>query len=294
MRAVIRQSAHGAHDSRMEVTERLSGWYQGWNQAKYLSRFERWLNRSLWALLAIALVYAVLQHVVLANVSEAFRGGARLGMLCYDIAIAYTGAFMFYLLNIRLPLRRDRQNIYRHIGPVARVVAQATGLMQMLNRAAGFDANRECTLANVKEVCAKITPQTPVDLLLPTNVNPLSATVMDAIYSYATRARQLNRELLSLSTYLASDLIHLIALIEEHGGLDKFELIYAAYQRGHLNKSENLSGIAPALFNYLQIVDRVAMYRKGLRLTFYRKPSYLLASGDDESDAIPLKDEMNG
>ena len=56
----------------MKVTERLSGWYQGWNQAKYLSRFERWLNRSLWALLAIALVYAVLQHVVLANVSEAF------------------------------------------------------------------------------------------------------------------------------------------------------------------------------------------------------------------------------
>ena len=51
--------------ARMKVTERLSGWYQGWNQAKYLSRFERRLNRSLWALLAIALVYAVLQHVVL-------------------------------------------------------------------------------------------------------------------------------------------------------------------------------------------------------------------------------------
>jgi hypothetical protein len=278
----------------MKVTERLSGWYQGWNQAKYLSHFERWLNRSLWGLLAIALVYAVLQHVVLANVSEAFRGGARLGVLCYDIAIAYTGAFMFYPLNVRLPLRRHRRNIYRHIGPLARVVAQATGLMQTLNKAAGFDADRECSLANVKEVCAKITPQTPADLFLLANVNPLSATVMDAIYSYSTRARQLNLELLYLSTYLDSDLIHLIALIEEHGGLDEFELMYAAYQRGHLNKSDNLSGIAPVLFNYLQIVDRVAKYRKGLRLTFYRKPTYLLASADDENDAIPLKDEMNG
>jgi hypothetical protein len=280
--------------ARMKVTERLSGWYQSWNQAKYLSRFERWLNRSLWALLAIALVYALLQHVFLANVSEVFRGGARLGMLCYDIAIAYTGAFTFYLLNVRLPLRRGRRNIYRHIGPVARVVAHATSLMQMLNKAAGFDADRECTLSNVKEVCAKITPQTPADLFLLTDVNPLSATVMDAIYYYATGARQLNRELLNLSTYLASDLIDLIALIEEHGGLDKLELIDVAHQRGHLHKSENLSGIAPVLFNYLQIVDRVAKYRKGLRLTFYRKPSYLLASGDDESDAIPLKDEMKG
>ncbi len=279
--------------ARMKVTERLSGWYQGWNQAKYLSRFERWLNRSLWALLVIALVYALLQHVVLANVAEVFRGGARLGMLCYDIAIAYTGAFTFYLLNIRLPLRRDRRDIYRHIGPVARVVAQATGLMQMLNKAAGFDADRECTLANVKEVCAKITPQTPADLFLLKDVNPISATVMDAIYFYAARARQLNRELLNLSTYLASDLIDLIALIEEHGGLDKLELIDVAYQRGHVSKSESLSGIAPVLFNYLQIVDRVAKYRKGLRLTFYREPSYLLASGDDESDATPLKDEMD-
>jgi hypothetical protein len=277
----------------MKATERLSGRYRGWNQAKYLSHFERRLNRSLWALLAIALLFAVLQHVVLANVPEASRG-AHLGTLCYDIAIAYIGAFIFYLLNVRLPLRRDRQNIYRNIGPVARVVAQATGLMQMLNRAAGFDAERECTLANVKEVCARITPQTPVDLVLATNVTPLSATVMDAIYSYVTRARQLNSELLNLSTYLASDLIHLIALIEEHGGLDEFELIYAAYQSGHLDKSEDLSGIAPALFNYLQIVDRVDMYRKGLRLTFYTRPPYLLASGDDESDAIPLKDEMRG
>jgi hypothetical protein len=279
--------------ARMKATERLSGWYQGWNQAKYLSRFERWLNRSLWALLAIALVYALLQRVVLANVSEVFRGGARLGMLRYDIAIAYTGAFTFYLLNIRLPLRRDRRDIYRHIGPVARVVAQATGLMQMLNKAAGFDADRECTLANVKEVCAKITPQTPADLFVLKDVNPISATVMDAISFYATRARQLNRELLNLSTYLASDLIDLIAVIEEHGGLDKLELIDVAYQRCHFSKSENLSGIAPVLFNYLQIVDRVAKYRKGLRLTFYREPSYLLASGDDESDATPLKDEMD-
>ena len=215
-------------------------------------------------------------------------------MLCYDIAIAYTGAFMFYLLNVRLPLRRDRRNIYRHIGPLARVVAQATGLMQTLNKAAGFDADRECTLANVKEVCAKITPQTPADLFLLANVNPLSATGDGRHLLFSTRARQLNRELLDLSTYLASDLIHLIALIEEHGGLDEFELIYAAYQRGHLNKSDNLSGIAPVLFNYLQIVDRVAKYRRVLRLTFYRKPTYLLASGDDESDAIPLKDEMNG
>jgi hypothetical protein len=57
---------------------RVSSWYEDWNRAKYLSRFECWLNRSLWGLLAIALVYALSQHVFLANVPEIFRGGARL------------------------------------------------------------------------------------------------------------------------------------------------------------------------------------------------------------------------
>lgn len=77
----------------MNAREKLIGWYHDWNRAKYLSRFECWLNRSLWLLLVIALMYSIFQHVVLANVTERFRGGARLGEVGYDLAIAYAGAF---------------------------------------------------------------------------------------------------------------------------------------------------------------------------------------------------------
>ena len=104
--------------------------YRDWNQLTYLSVFERRLNRSLWALLAIAVAYALLQHVFLANIPEKFRGVARWGDLCYDLAIAYAGAFIFYLLNIRLPLRRDRRNVYQYLAPlVERVIGEAVGLM---------------------------------------------------------------------------------------------------------------------------------------------------------------------
>ena len=120
-------------------------------------------------------------------------------------------------------------------------------------------------------------------------VNPLGTTVIDAIHSYTTRARQLNREILDVSTFLASELIDLIALIEDHGELDKYEQFYAEYQRGRL--SENLSGIAPVLFNYLQIVYHVAKYRRDFGLTSHKAPPYLLR-GDDESDASPLEQEM--
>jgi hypothetical protein len=277
----------------MNASEKLIGWYHDWNRAKYLSRFECWLNRSLWLLLVIALMYSIFQHVVLANVTERFRGGARLGEVGYDLAIAYAGAFIFYLLVVRLPLRRDRRNIYRHVGLLlARVVAQATGLMQTLNRAAGFDPPRQNTQANVEELCAKITTHTPAPIFLLGSANPLGATVADAIYSYTTKARQLNRDILSLSTYLSSDLIDLIALIEDHGELDRFEFIYTAYRQGHTGKDDNLSGIAPVLFNYLQIVDHVATYRNSIRVAAYKAPPYLLGAGHTKSDATPLEAEM--
>lgn len=64
---------------RCGCVSRLRKRYREWNRSSYRSRFERRLNRSLWALLVIAVVYSVLQHVVLANVPEVFPSGARWG-----------------------------------------------------------------------------------------------------------------------------------------------------------------------------------------------------------------------
>ena len=75
-------------------------------------------------------MYVVAQRLLLVNKPELFRGGAQLGKLVYDLAIGYVGAFVFYLLNIRLPLPRDRRNIYPHIGPtLGMIVRHANDLM---------------------------------------------------------------------------------------------------------------------------------------------------------------------
>lgn len=91
------------------------------------------------------------EQVLLADVPEVFKGGAALGKLFYDLAIAYIGAFAFYLLVVVLPLRRDRRNAYRHLAPlIGRVVGEAVGLMQSLNQAAGVEQNRKNTWPNVE------------------------------------------------------------------------------------------------------------------------------------------------
>ena len=84
--------------------------------------------------------------------------GAPFGVVAYDLAIAYAGAFTFYLLNVRLPLRRDRRNIYRHVGPrVGLIVKQGKYLMTKLNEAARIEPpDRENTWPNIQEMCSSI------------------------------------------------------------------------------------------------------------------------------------------
>jgi hypothetical protein len=65
----------------MKLRDRLSDGHRIRNREKYLSRFECWLNRSLWVLLAITLLYTLFQHVILASRTEIFHGGALLGAI---------------------------------------------------------------------------------------------------------------------------------------------------------------------------------------------------------------------
>ena len=74
------------------------------NQLANLSPSERRLNRWLLGLACAGAVYALLEHVVLINTPELFRGGAQLGDFFYDLAIGYLAAYIFYLLVIRAPL----------------------------------------------------------------------------------------------------------------------------------------------------------------------------------------------
>ena len=69
----------------------------------------------------------------------------------------------FYLLNIRLPLRRERRNVYQNLRPLFdRIVSATTGLMTHLKSAADLPVNRKNTLENVGDLCMRLQPSSPV------------------------------------------------------------------------------------------------------------------------------------
>ena len=58
----------------------------------------------------------VIARTALLTVPEAFPGGAALGDVIYDLAIAYVGAWLFNLLVVILPRLRDRKRVFEGAG----------------------------------------------------------------------------------------------------------------------------------------------------------------------------------
>jgi hypothetical protein len=266
--------------------------YRRWNRFAYLSAFERRLNRALWLLLVVAVVFAILQHVYwLANIPEKFPGGARLGDVFYEIAIAYIGAFVFYLLVVRLPARRDRRSVYRHLSPlISRVVGEAVALMRDLNGAADVEANRDNTQENIENTCGQIRPPSQANLRLATPTGMVQGTVADLIRYHMGRARDVNRDILARPEHLASEVVDYVVAIDDNSFFRFFDALSQTFQ---LDGMTDLSVMAGGLVDYLQLVDRLDRYRREFLQTVHASPPELIAGSDRRSDAVPLRQAMN-
>jgi hypothetical protein len=283
-----------------KLTDRIRDRYRDRNKGLVLSGFEAWLNRLLWFLFWIGLVYALLhKQVILANVSERFRGGPRFGALWYDLSIAYIGAFVFYLLNIRVPLRRDRRKIYRHIGPqVGFIIDDAAALMTTLNKAADVTpVDRKNTWQNVQQTCSRTGPNSPVlDHLVVAGPVPTFGTVFDVIVFRMDRTRAAIREILGFSSYLASDLVDRLVVIETHSHFRNFGYLRELRQRGQGIGNSDLSAWWKSVFDYLRLIDDLDRYaQKHLRTSYEPRPG-LVASTErlPDDSVVPLQRLMNG
>lgn len=258
--------AHLRRPIGRRLGNRLRDWYRNKNRFRSLSAFERWLNRSLWALLTVALLYVLFQHVLLANVPEAFRGGARLGAVCYDLAIAYTGAFTFYVLNIRLPLRWDRRNVYPHLPDLFDQLLRDTKYFKTCLRHAARVEEEGANARLVQGICKRLTLDSLVDAVLPISDSNYQAPVKDVINFTIARTRDTCREILSVSSFLSSEAIDCIFAIQYCSFFREYEddLIRTLRKISSARQPDprDLSRWAKSMTRYFDAVDRLDKYRK--------------------------------
>jgi hypothetical protein len=280
-------------DRLPQLRRRLSDWWDDWNRARFLSRIERRLTILLWLLAIVAVAFAYAHQVWLVDQPPLFHNAARWGTVTHEIAIGFIGAFIFYILNVRLLQRRDRRNIYRHLAPlISGVVGEATNLIQHLNAAAGVDVSRTNTWPNVDNTCASVNPN---QLAKNFGIREASgvirqATVIEQMAYDLGRAREVNRELLKYPEYLGTEVVGLLVDIDERGYFKMFDLYT---NMGVFQNAANLSLIAREIFDYLQLADHIDDYRHDfLPLTFRNRPE-LIAASVRGSTATPLWRVLN-
>ncbi len=263
--------------------------YRHWNRLAYLSPRERSLNRALWFLLLVALAYAVLHHVYLVTKPPFVSWGPPVGAVFHELAIAYAGAFIFYLLIVRLPLRRDRHNIYRTVGPlIGLVVLHGNQLMETLNKTAGIDPpDRENTWENIKEMCSKINTNTQVEGLFFGTKGIGHNTVMTVIVDRMNRTRAGIEQILSFSSFLATDLIDLLSAFEPYTHFRTFSQHVAIVESTGLPiGNQDMLMWAHEIFNYTKLINDLDAYGREYlpTMTYEIRPGLMQA---EDNPAVP-------
>lgn len=263
--------------------------HRRWNRLAYLSPSERRLNRALWFLLLVALAYAVLHHVYLVTKPAFVSWGPPFGVICYDLAIAYAGAFIFYVLVVRLPLRRDRQNIYQHVGPLmGLIVTQGNQLMTTLNETADITPpNRENTWEKIEEMCSKVGPNTQADGLFIGTKGISQHTVFTVIVDNMNRTRSWIRGILSYSSYLATDLVEILSAFETHSHFRTFsQHVSVVESTGLPIGNADMSMWAHEIFNYTKLIYDLDTYGREYlpTMTYEVRPGLMQA---EDNPAVP-------
>lgn len=236
---------------------------------RYITTSEKKLNRGLWAILVISLVYSVFQHVILADVHEVVPHGAQLGDLLYDLAIAYVGAFAFYLLVVRVPQLRDRENVYQYVEMLLwQLIEHSRGLIIELDRMSRVTDRREQTpeeraiamgeqsasLMHVTDLCSRIGPEQDIGIV-ESMTNQRSVTPVERLRTYMASRRQPMRDLQTFAPYLASDAVALVAVMD----LSPIERILETFTE---TTRSDLSALAAPIHSYLTAAWRLNQYRR--------------------------------
>jgi hypothetical protein len=257
------------------------------NRLAYMSPYQARLNRWLWLFLWAALGYATLQHVVLADRPASSQWAFHTGELCYDLAIAYAGAFVFYVLVVRLPLRRDRRTVYGRMAYALRGPrGQARELMIYLNMTAGLvregePDDRKVTRENVAEACAAITHSTAAFYW--TAPGRVRTNAMGLIVELVDRIHRGNNELMSdWSSYLPTDAIDLLEAIDDCTFLRLPENMFPFVERGVVDENQDLGYMADEIYTYLRLVHRFDKWRAKFVPVVSVPPGLPEVENDDE------------
>jgi hypothetical protein len=221
-------------------------------------RFAKLLD--LLALMAIAVL--VLRTIFVDNHDFVPRWVARSGELVYELSLAFLGAWIFNLLVIVIPRRRDKWDIYTVTGArVAQIGASAQTIIASVSSHLNIDAPIEPDREFVRRCFAKIDPNGPSKVLHP--MPPYGhAPWLDYFYSEVSRMTEHVRSLEPVMTYYGADVISLIGKVQH----STFKLVVTRVREfGNMN-NKSCEVFAESFADYWELCESLKYaYSKEVR-----------------------------
>jgi hypothetical protein len=163
--------------------------------------------------LFVCSVLFVVVRTALLSVPELFPGGARIGEVVFELAIAYIGAWFFNLLVVVMPQLRSRTRVLAAVGRVITELADV-GLAMPTDLARGAQVSVSGVTPPSVEWLTSTGKRLPLggpsSLLVPDGVRMRSANWQEWVHAAVARIESLNASLVPYLPFLEIELIGLI------------------------------------------------------------------------------------
>jgi hypothetical protein len=167
------------------------------------------------ALFVLAVLFVILRTVLL-SIPQIFSGGAALGSVIYDLAVAYAAAWFFNLLVVILPRLRDRERVMKGAGRIIERLCllgiQMPGLLVLnAHQFADLTDPGQVGMFKLRLQSLHLAAESNTDFYDPSEPGRFRrARWHEWIVDEAKRATNLCQSLTSYFPYLESELIQLV------------------------------------------------------------------------------------
>ncbi len=204
-------------------------------------------------LIAVFLVISITLTVFLV-----WAGPYKAGDVLLRLCLAYIASFIFYIVAVIVPRKKDQQKIRKLIRPrIQSIIESANWVFFELSAENKNVFNRRTiTIENLKELCKRVDPKgLSLGALDPDWRRP---TVREVLVRNKANSVGDIHQVLALSVYLDMTLIELLIQI-----IECQYFLTCQHVLEHIGdfRGTGLEFLAPAFFSYFQIINELEDYR---------------------------------
>lgn len=220
---------------------------------KYLTSVRAEIN----ILLIACLINVILIEFVFSDITELFRGGAKLGEIFERLCLSYISSYIFFFLVVHSKNQKDKENLYEYIAQKTyRIIGDAKSIIGAFKQETNYQLSDEYpNLSDVQKMCKLINPHGQAPLLLGQLEN--YATWLQYLNYYKVRTEENITKIYLKMQFLDSDYLKLVIKIQDCA---HFYVVKTLTGMTYPIRNTELSSFAKELHQYFEYVRDLEEY----------------------------------